>query len=146
MSKNVLKSKFEKEWEGYDVVELPIKDIWASVPIAETLLGRPFFENLKKDITKDGLHFPIMAVHTNYVKLERAKERWGKKIRELPFWHNEINKHKKLIWSVWGGSNRLEAANQLGYTHIDCAVLPNIAKAISLQKIMRKPFNDRYYK
>jgi len=146
MKISVLKSEFSQDWNGYDVIELPLNDLWASVPIAEEICGKPFYNKVKQDITRDGMRFPIMVVQTTYIKLERAKEKWGKKINELPFWHNELGKNKKLVWSVWGGSNRVAIAQDLGYTHIDCAVLPSIAKAISLQTHMRKPFNDRYYK
>ena len=146
MENRVLKSQFPTEWNGFEVRELPVDDIWQSVPIAENVAGRPFYSRVKEDIARDGMHFPIMCVYTKYEKLERAKERWGKKINELPFWHNELGKHKKMIWSVWGGSNRLAIAKDLGYTHIDAAVIPTIKQAINLQKFMRAPFNRRYYK
>ena len=141
-----LKSEYPTEWNGFEVRELPIEDIWQSVPIAENIAGKPFYSRVKSDIKMNGMHFPIMCVHTNYRTLEEAKERWSKEINELPFWHNTLGKHKKMIWSVWGGSNRLAIAKDVGYTHIDAAVLPSIAKAISMQKWMRKPFEDTYYK
>jgi len=146
MENKVLKSEFSEDWNGYEVIELPIDDIWTSVPIAETVCGKPFYSKVRDDIAREGMHFPIIVVKTTYLKLERAKEKWGKRINDLPFWHNELGKHKKVLWSVWGGSNRLEIARELGYTRIDCAVVPTIAKAVSLQKHMRKPFEDRYYK
>ena len=146
MENKVLKSQFPNEWNGYEVIELPVKDIWQSVRVAKSLNGKPFYLNVKEDIIRDGLHFPIMCVHTTYKELEKAKERWGKKINDLPFWHNALGKHKKMIWSVWGGSNRLSIAKELGYTHIDAAVIPNIKQAISLQKHMREPFRRRYYR
>jgi|TARA_R110000772_G_scaffold228788_2_gene339441 hypothetical protein len=146
MENRVLKSEFPEEWNGYDVIELGVNDIWASVPIAKEICGKPFYDKVKADIVRDGMRFPIMVVQTTYNKLEAAKEKWAKRINDLPFWHNELGKNKKLIWSVWGGSNRLVIARDLGYTHIHCAVLPTIGKAISLQKHMRKPFDDQYYK
>ena len=146
MANKVLKSQFPTDWQGFEVRELPVDEIWQSVPIAEKVAGMPFYSRVKEDIAREGMHFPIMCVHTNYEKLERAKEKWGKKINELPFWHNALGKHKKMIWSVWGGSNRLAIAKDLGYTHIDAAVIPTIGKAISLQKHMRAPFNRRYYR
>ena len=142
----VLKSEYPTEWNGFEVRELPIEDIWQSVPIAENIAGKPFYSRVKDDIKMNGMHFPIMCVHTTYKTLEEAKERWTKKINELPFWYNTLGKNKKMIWSVWGGSNRLAIGKALGYTHIDSAVLPSIGKAISMQKWMRKPFEDTYYK
>jgi len=142
----VLKCKFRDDWEGYPIHELPIDDIWRSVPITISLGGKPFRKNLIHDLHRDGMYFPIMCVYTSHKDLKMAKEKWGEKICELPFWHNELNSHKKFQWSVWGGSQRLEAARYLGYTHIDAAELPSIGKAISLQKVMRAPFEQRYYK
>ena len=143
--KKTLKCKFKDEWNGYPIHELAIDDIWRSVPMVTHLGQRPFRENLINDIRRDGMYFPIMCVHTSHAALTKAKEKWGPKIEELPFWHNELNPHKKFQWSVWGGSQRLEVARYLGFTHIDAAELPNIGKAISLQKVMRQPFLKRYY-
>lgn len=145
MEKKTLTCSYPKEWNGYEVIELPIKDIWRSVPIVSHVNGIPFRQRLAHDLQTQGMHFPIMVVHTTHLELERAKEKWGKKLSDLPFWHNELNKQKKYQWSVWGGSQRLDVAKHLGYTHIHAAVLPNIAKAISLQKVMRAPFTKRYY-
>ena len=141
----VLKSEYPTEWKWFEVRELPVEDIWQSVPIAENIAGKPFYSRVKDDIRANGMHFPIMCVQTDYRGLEEAKEKWGKKINELPFWHNALGKHKKMVWSVWGGSNRLAIAKDLGYTHIDAAIIPTIKQAISLQKHMRKPYNSTYY-
>lgn len=141
-----LKCQYEIEWNGFEIITLPINDIWQSVPSVDTLVGKPFKKNLLDDIKNNGMHFPIMVVHTSYLDLIKAKERWKNKLCELPFWHNTPNPEKNYIWSVWGGSQRLDVAKILEYTHIDCAILPSIDKAISLQKIMRKPFQEKYYK
>lgn len=145
MENKTLKSNFDKEWEGFEIREVALNELWASVPIAITLRGKPFYESVKADIARDGLHFPVMGVYTKLETLEHAKVKWGDKISPLPFWHNALGKNKKWMWSVWGGSNRVEIARDLGYTHIDVAVIPSIGQAISLQKHMRKPF-DKYYK
>lgn len=141
----VLKCEYPTEWKFFEVRELPVDDIWQSVPVAENIAGKPFYSRVKDDISANGMHFPIMCVQTDYRGLEKAKERWGRKINELPFWHNALGKHKKMVWSVWGGSNRLAIAKDLGYTHIDAAVIPTIKQAISLQKHMRKPYDSKFY-
>jgi hypothetical protein len=91
------------------------------------------------------MHFPIMCVHTTHLELIELKKEYKERICELPFWHNDHNPQSKKIWSVWGGSQRLNIAKYLGYTHIDAAVLPTVKKAISHQKDMRKPYQKRYY-
>lgn len=149
MAKKILKSKFKKHWNHFDIIELNVNDIWQSVPAVDVLVGinnLPFKMNLINDIKRDGMYFPIMVVKTSHKTLLQAKEKFGNKINTLPFWHNDRNPQSKYQWSVWGGSQRLDVAKKLGYTHIDCAILPSIARAISLQQHMRKPFENRYYK
>lgn len=146
-TEKILKCQYENEWNGFKIITLPIEDIWQSVVSVDTLSnGKPFKKTLLDDIKNNGMHFPIMVVHTSYSDLLKAKDRWKNKICELPFWHNTPNPENQYIWSVWGGSQRLDVAKRLAYTHIDCVHIPNIDKAISLQKEMRKPFFDKYYK
>lgn len=145
MEKKILKCTFKDTWEGYSIRTLPIDEIWRSVPVVTHFGDKPFRQRLISDIHRDGMHFPIMCVYTSHAALIKAKEKWAHKLEELPFWHNELNTHKKFQWSVWGGSQRLDIARHLGFTHIHAAELPSIAKAISLQKMMRKPFLKRYY-
>lgn len=147
MAKKVLKCKFENHWNHFPIIELAIVDIWQSVPAVDVLptINKPFKKNLIDDIRRDGMHFPIMVVKSSHKELLEAKAKWGEKLNVLPFWHNDRNPQSKYQWGVWGGSQRLDVAKTLEYTHIDCAVIPSIAKAIDLQKLMRKPFKERYY-
>jgi hypothetical protein len=145
----LLKSKFhESFWEvngnKYPVKVLPIADLWASVPQVETLRNKPFHENLRNDIEKDGLHFPLLTIHVTYNEMWLQKKKWKGKICELPFTLTEENKEDKM-YVVWGGSQRVRVAQELGYTHIDCAMIPQIHIAHRLQKFMRAPFKKRYY-
>lgn len=147
MAKKILKCAFKEHWKHFPIVELEIEKIWQSVPSVDVLptVNKPFKKNLIDDIVRDGMHFPIMVVKSSHKDLLEAKLKFGNKINVLPFWHNDRNPQSKYQWGVWGGSQRLDAAKQLGYTHIDSAVIPSIAKAVSLQKLMRKPFQQRYY-
>ena len=148
MKKKILKCKFEDHWNHFPIKVLAVDEIWQSVPSVDELPHRPgkqFKKKLIEDIRRDGMHFPIMVVHTTHEQLLAAKQKWGKKLNSLPFWHNDRNPQSKKIWSVWGGSQRLDVAKILGFTHIDCTVIPTIGRAISLQKHMRKPFEKRYY-
>lgn len=147
MAKKILKCAFKEHWKHFPIIELEVEKIWQSVPIVDVLptVNKPFKKNLIDDITRDGMHFPIMVVKSSHKDLLEAKLKFGNKISVLPFWHNDRNPQSKYQWGVWGGSQRLDVAKQLGYTHIDSAVITSIAKAISLQKIMRKPFQTKYY-
>jgi len=144
--KKTLKCEYTKKlWDKYPIKELQISEIWATAPKVETLAYKPFKNNLTEDIKRDGMHFPIMVVNTTGRELIKAKEKWKDQITDLPFWHNDHEAVYKNFWSCWGGSQRLDVAERLGYTHIDCAILPSIAEAIENQKRMRQPFMQRYY-
>lgn len=148
MAKKTLKCKFKDHWNHFEIIQLPIDDIWQSVPsvnVLPSVPNKPFKKNLIDDIRINGMYFPIMVVKTSHKQLLEAKEKFGEKINVLPFWHNDRNPQSKYQWGVWGGSQRLDVAKLLKFTHIDCAVIPSIAKAITLQKHMRKPFQEKYY-
>ena len=147
MEKKTLKCKFKNHWNHFKIVELEIEKIWQSVPPVDflPLINKPFKQNLIHDIKKDGMFYPIMVVKSSHKDLIEAKEKFGEKISMLPFWHNDHNPQSKYQYGVWGGSQRVDVAKLLGYTHIDSAILPSIAKAISLQKAMREKFIQRYY-
>ena len=147
MAKKTLKCKFKNHWNHFKIVELEIEKIWQSVPPVDflPLVNKPFKKNLIHDIKKDGMFYPIMVVKSSHKDLIEAKEKFGEKISMLPFWHNDHNPQSKYQYGVWGGSQRVDVAKLLGYTHIDSAILPSISKAISLQKTMREKFTQRYY-
>lgn len=144
MKKKILESQVIDDWRGFPLITLSVDEIWQSVPSVESLRGRPFKEPLKNDILKNGMRFPIMVVHTSYKDLQDAKQRYRKKILELPAIESDPSDTK--IWSVWGGSQRLTFAREEGYTHIHCVVIPTIQESIPLQKHMRDPFPALYNK
>jgi len=126
----------------YPIAQLPINELWASVPQAKVLNGKPFYQPLLEDIQKNGLHFPLLCVHATYGDLRIQKVRFRDKMCDLPFWANEPD--DKQMYVIWGGSQRLRVAQDLGYTHIDCAMIPTLDEARGLQRYMRKPYNHLY--
>jgi hypothetical protein len=139
-----LKSQYHNDkWNGYEVVQLPIKDLFQSVPAAAKVRGKEFYKPLKEDIAKNGLRFPIMVVHSTRGELIKQKERYKDKMCELPFWLTD-DKFIKL-YTVWGGSNRLSIARELGYDTIDCVVIEDFNKARNMQALHRKPYQGKYY-
>ena len=42
---------------------------------------------------------------------------------------------------VFGGTNRVTAARKLGYTHIDCVLLPTFELGMRVQDIQRESYN-----
>jgi bisphosphoglycerate-dependent phosphoglycerate mutase len=130
----------------YEIKSLPIKDLWASVPIAKVHLGIEFFEPIKKDIAQNGMKFPILVVTATRRELLIQKHIWKEKIKELPFKQtNNWQDLNKRQYVVWGGSNRIEAVRQLGYTHIDCAMMLGFVHARAHQRVHRQPYLGKYY-
>jgi len=84
-----------------------------------------------------------MVVHSTRGELIKQKERYKDKMCELPFWLTD-DKFIKL-YTVWGGSNRLSIARELGYDTIDCVVIEDFNKARNMQALHRKPYQGKYY-
>lgn len=139
-TKKTLKCSFDDHWNHYSIEEKSIKDLWPSLVPDEKLI-----EKIENDIVQNGMYFPIMVCNVSHKELLVYKESWGKKLNELPFFRNDRNPQSKYQWSIWGGSQRLEIAKRLGYTHIDCAILPSVFKALGHQNEMRRPYLKYYY-
>lgn len=126
----------------YPVITHPIKDLWPSVPKAEVHAGVEFYKPLKESIQKEGLHNPLITVKCTRQQLKGQKAKWGKELNELPFWIAEDLDKEMLV--IWGGSNRLYAAIELGYTHVDCVMIPTFEEARKLQKTHRSTHPQLY--
>lgn len=143
----ILKSAFfgEELWNKYPVRVLPIDEIYISCPKTESLRGRPFFKNLKEDIERDGMHFPLLVSDPTKKELMEKKIKYKRRMTDLPQWEDLGDEDTYKQWTVWGGSQRIRAAIDLGYTHIDCAIIPSLEEARTLQGKMRAPYMKRYY-
>tara|TARA_Y100000004_G_scaffold32561_1_gene34254 strand:- start:2746 stop:3228 length:483 start_codon:yes stop_codon:yes gene_type:complete len=137
-------SNLEPKFKGqkYPIKQIAVDEIWASVPRADIHLGKPFYTPVREDIEKNGMHWPIMVVNCTRQELLGQKSKWGDKINDPPFWIGEDLAERMYV--VWGGSNRLWIARDLGYTHIDAAVIPTFNVAHKLQKTMREDFPHYY--
>ena len=146
VEKKILKSKHHNGvlWNKYQVKVLPIKDIWISVPKTEVLRGKSFFKNLTEDIKKNGLFFPLLVAAPTRGEVKKKKKQFKERMMPLPNWEDGLPDTTKL-WVVWGGSQRIRAAADMGYTHIDCAIIPSLDEARTLQGKMRKPYQGKLY-
>ncbi len=142
----VLKSKYHgSQWDKKDVLSLPINELWASVPKADQHKGRDFYKPVMEDIKENGLHFPLLIVDATREQVIKQKKKHKDKLVDLPF---ELDSDlSKQQYVVWGGSNRVRIAKELGYTHIDCVVYANgdFATPHHKQKLHRKPYQAKYY-
>tara|TARA_B100001093_G_scaffold97487_1_gene89450 strand:- start:3948 stop:4427 length:480 start_codon:yes stop_codon:yes gene_type:complete len=137
-------SDLEPAYKGktYPIEQLRVDGVWASVPKAIIHNGIDFYEPVKKSIMENGMDWPIMVVNCTRAELKGQKAKWGNKINDLPFWMAEDLNVKMNV--VWGGSNRLWIARELGYSHIDCAMMPSFEAAHALQKTMRETHQQFY--
>jgi hypothetical protein len=156
MTEKILKSKFHKQgyWKNetnlephlkgkeYVINTISVDDLWASVPKAIIHKGIRFYDSLIQDIEKNGLHNPLLTVVATRKEVLGQKAKWGKKVCDPPFWMADDLDIKMNV--VWGGSNRLYAARELGFTHIDCALIPTFSEAMQLQKTHRHT-HQHYY-
>ncbi len=128
----------------HKIEQLPIKDIWASVPKCVTHRGKPFYAPVMEDIKKNGLVYPIMVIKSNYGEVLEQKRIWKRKLCDLPF-DPDTKELTTPQLVCWGGSQRLRIAEELGYTHIDCAIMKSYKQAHKMQKCFRAPYEQRWY-
>jgi hypothetical protein len=128
-----LHSKFPHSWNGIETNKISIADLWQSV-YPET--KKNFLFKVMDSIKSEGLCFPILIVPATYSELYAQKKRFKNRMKDLP------PEYDGIAYIVWGGSNRVEAARELGYTSIDCSVLEEGAfdEAKKLQREHRKAY------
>lgn len=143
----ILKSRYHNsQWNNIKVVSLRVSDLWASVPLAKQHRGKEFYEPIKEDIRKNGLHFPLIIVDATRNDILKQKKKYADKLCELPF---DKDKDDLTVrqYTVWGGSNRWNIANDLGYEYVDCVIVENadFDRARGMQGLHRKPYKGKYY-
>ena len=139
---NILKSKYHGDkWNNIDVVSLPVKELWPSVPKAEKYKGKEFFLPVMKDIKENGLHFPLLVVNSTHEQLLVQKKKYRNKMLDVPKDTGE------KLYVVWGGSNRWHVANDLGFEYVDCVIFHNgeFDDARNMQKLHRNPYQKKFY-
>ena len=143
----ILKSKFNgSQWNGINVIPLKVSDLWASVPLAKQHRGKEFYEPIKEDIRKNGLNFPLIVVDATRNDILKQKKKYKDKLCPLPFNENKDDLTVRQ-YTVWGGSNRWNIANELGYDFVDCVIVENadFDKARGMQALHRQPYGGIYY-
>jgi len=142
MEETTLKCQYTDTWNNRQIVQLPVDKLWASVPVAINYRGVPFYHNVKQDISANGLKFPLLVVECTFSQLKAQKEKYKKRILDLPTGYKDTD----TVYVIWGGSNRLSIAKELQYTHVDCVLYPNgdFARAFADQALQRNPYNHLY--
>lgn len=117
----LLVSAFEIRCMPLDDLHCPVRDVPA------------FAEEVATSIEREGLANPVIVVRGPRVDVVAEMESRGGKPSMLP--------DTPVINLVMGGTNRVTAAKQLGYTAIDCVLLPTVSLALKLQDLQRGSYS-----
>jgi len=91
-----------------------------------------FAKEVARSIEQHGLSNPVIVVRGPREDLLRQLEERGD-----PDWLPK----GEVLNIVFGGANRVLAARRLGYTHIDCVLIPTFALAIQVQQLQRESYD-----
>jgi len=115
---------------------MPIESLWApvcTVPI--------FTEEVKGSIADAGLMNPLIVVRLpREDALRYFSHRRGERWIVPPQWDEAPD--KPILNTIWGGSNRLAAIKELGYTHVDCVLIPSFQAATAVQEQQRASYKQ----
>ena len=97
-----------------------------------------FVDEVRDSISKTGLMNPIIVVRAPREDVvlhyrDKHKATSGAPPNNLP--------DTPVINAIWGGSNRLDAVKQLGYTHVDCVLIPDFFTAMRVQTEQRNAYD-----
>ena len=113
----------------FPIRTFPIEDLY--IPFKPV---PAFMEEIQDSILSCGLVNPIIVVR---LPREDVVAEWTarkKPVTRLP--------DRPVLNVVWGGANRLAAAEALGYTHIDCVLLPNFDIGMDVQDAQRYSYRE----
>ena len=120
---------------SFPVRQLPVDDLWQSVDVVPAFMGE-----IKKSLLNKGLINPIIVVR---LPREDVTEYFAKTRRSLNI--SGLRDFSTLPYTpianvVWGGTNRVEAVRELGFTHIDCVIIPDFETASQIQDSQRSSY------
>lgn len=114
--------------DSFQVKALPLEELFC--PVRDVPV---FSDELKDSIDGSGLHNPIIVVRSPLEDLVEYYRDRGFSEKYLP--------DTPVVNCVWGGTNRISAAQKLGYTHIDCVLIPDFFLAMELQDLQRNAYS-----
>lgn len=114
--------------DTFEVRTMPIADLHC--PVRDVPV---FADEVAESIAKHGLANPVIVVRGPREDLEAESLALGGRRGSLP--------DAPVVNCVFGGTNRVSAAKKLGYTHIDCILLPSFALGLKLQELQRNSYS-----
>lgn len=113
----------------FEVRSMALDDLFCPVRDVPT-----FADGVAKSIEQQGLMNPVIVVRGPREDLAReidyVNQDQPNTLPDLP-----------VCNVVYGGTNRIAAARALGYTHIDCVLLPTFELAMRVQDQQREGYN-----
>jgi hypothetical protein len=119
---------------SFEVRSMPVASLWAPVSTVPI-----FMEEVKDSIEAHGLLNPLIVVRLpredilSYFEAVKKVQVTGKN-------RNANIPDSPVVNAIWGGSNRLSAVKQLGYTHVDCVLIPDFQTAMQVQVCQRATY------
>ena len=110
---------------------MPVEDLWPPVSVVPV-----FADELRESIKEKGLMNPIIVVRLPQEDIAKHFEAVNFASKRGPGYLPDT----PVINVIWGGSNRLEAVKQLGYTHVDCVLIPDFFAAMEVQNLQRNAY------
>jgi hypothetical protein len=117
--------------DRFEVRSMPLNDLFC--PVRDVPV---FAEELAHSISDSGLANPVIVVRGPYEDLYRELRGTSERDKQLQL------PDKPVVNCVYGGTNRISAARSLGYTHIDCVLVPTFALGFRLQELQRNAYTN----
>ena len=111
------------QWNGYSIINLPLNQLTPTV-----VYNQEIVDKLLIDIPLYGLANPLLVVRATFDELDQFNKKW-----RLHVSHN-------TEYYICGGSCRLEAIKQLGYTHVSCVIIDSFDECYELQHTQRHDY------
>ena len=126
---------------SFEIRSMPVDDLWPPVKTVPV-----FVDEVKDSIDEQGLINPIIVVRAPREDMVDYFVRAKKAIKSPDLDPEESLPYNMpdtpVINAIWGGSNRLDAIKQLGYTHVDCVIIPDFHTAMKVQDIQRDSYKE----
>ena len=114
--------------DTFEIRCMPIDELHCPVRDVDT-----FADEVAESIKREGMANPVIVVRGPREDLIAQLQAMGSAGTALP--------DKPVLNCVYGGTNRVSAARKLGYTHIDCILLPEFMLGLRLQDMQRSSYS-----
>jgi hypothetical protein len=115
--------------DSFEIRSMPIDELHSPVRDVPA-----FADEVSESIAANGLANPVIVIRGPREDLIRELAKMTNVKGSLP--------ETPVVNCVYGGTNRISAAKALGYTHIDCILLPTFALGTRLQELQRRSYQS----